>query len=113
MTLYLPNLNSQLVTADGRIKQPWNNFFQQFTQQPSGVMDIIVDISPFSYTTKEPGTLVISSGTISQVNLIRGNTTVDMGTSKNIVVMIGDIIEITYSVLPSIQFLPFYGAPRS
>lgn len=112
MTLFVPNLLSRLVDRNGLVQKPWNSFFQQFSSQPSKVQAVIVGASPFSYTFGEPGTLVITGGTISQVDLDRGPDTVDYQTDRRIVGMIGDIITITYSVLPTIQFLPFYGAPR-
>lgn len=107
MTLILPNLKSALVNAKGFVLQPWITFFQQFTQAPSQVIDLNVIVSPFSYTAVEPGFLAITGGTISAITLTRGSTTVTI-TGDLIPVAIGDIVAITYSVLPTVQFFPSF-----
>ena len=105
MTLILPNLKSALVNAKGFVLQPWISFFQQFTQAPSQVIDLNVTASPFSYTAVEPGILVLSGGTISTITLTRGNTTVTI-TGSFVPLAIQDMVTITYSVLPTVQFFP-------
>ncbi len=105
MTLKLPNLQSALVNAKGFVLQPWISFFQQFTQAPSQVIDLNVNASPFVYTAVEPGILVISGGTISAITLTRGSTTVTIMGSF-IPLAIQDMVTITYSVLPIVQFFP-------
>ncbi len=107
MTLILPNLKSALVNAKGFVLQPWITFFQQFTQAPSQVIDLNVIVSPFSYTAVEPGFLAITGGTISAITLTRGSTTVTI-TGDLIPVAIGDIVAITYSLLPTVQFFPSF-----
>ncbi len=107
MTLILPNLKSALVNAKGFVLQPWITFFQQFTQAPSQVIDLNVASSPFSYTAVEPGFLVISNGTVSAVTLTRGSTTVT-GVGTLVPVAIGDVVAITYSAAPTVQFFPSF-----
>lgn len=105
----LPNQNSPFVQLpNGRIVPPWNSYLQQFTQQPPNIIPITVTASPFSYTAREPGHVVVEGGTVSLVQLTRGSVTVTVLT--NIVpVSIGDTVGITYSVLPTIKFIPMYG----
>jgi len=107
MTLILPNLKSALVNTKGFVLQPWITFFQQFTQAPSQVIDLDVNGSPFSYTAAEPGFLAITGGTISSITLTRGSTTVTV-TGDLIPVAIRDVVSITYSVLPTVQFFPSF-----
>lgn len=107
-TLFIPNMLSALVDRAGRIKPPWNLFFQQFTQPPTPIMDITVGASPFSYVAKQPGMLVISGGTIGAVQFERGTTTISMGTARAFSVEIGDTVITTYSVLPTLKFVPRY-----
>lgn len=112
MTLFVPNLLARFVGPNGLIQKPWNNFFSQFSSPPSKAITIDVGASPFEYQAGEPGTIVIINGTVSNVSLIRGTDTIDYGTAKNLILMIKDTAAITYSVLPTVKFLPFYGAPR-
>jgi hypothetical protein len=69
-----------------------------------------VGTSPFSYTAKEPGYVIITAGTISAIHLIRGNVDITLTGQKIIPVSINDIVAITYSVKPTVQFVPIYGA---
>lgn len=115
MTLTVPNLNAPIVTVKGPkgeilrgiVVPPWNSFFQQFTQKPLDVQDVIVGSSPFLFTPNVIGQVVIRGGTISLVRLIRGTTAITM-TERTILVSIGDSVEITYSVLPTVQFLQLF-----
>lgn len=110
----LPNQNSPLVNrATGNIIPPWNSYLQQFTQKPPPVMAIDVTASPFSYTAVEPGNVAISGGTVSAIVLTRGSVSITIVGSNFVPVAIGDIVTVTYSVLPTIRFIPAYGnAPR-
>lgn len=104
------NMRAPLVDlVSGMVRQPWNNWFQQFVQPPSGVMNVIVGTSPFTYQAKEPGTLVISGGTVSNITFKRGGVTINLGIVNSYLLMINDTIIVTFSVLPTLQFLPFYG----
>lgn len=105
MNLPLPNMRSPLVDKDGRILAPWNSFFQQLTQQPEAISNIVVGPSPFLFTANNVGQVFIRGGTVSLVQFIRGTTIIDMLLVREILVSIGDTIRITYSVLPTIQFV--------
>lgn len=107
MALLVPNRNVPLVDNKGcLLPGAWTSFFQQFVQAPSAAVSLIVDISPFTYSCREPGLVAIVSGTISKILLIRGSFSIDITGSKIIPVSIKDIVQVTYSVLPVIQFLP-------
>lgn len=107
----LPNTLAPFVNKLGQIIRPWNSYLQQFTQQPPSVTSVTVSASPFSYTAREPGNLAITGGTISQISLIRGNVTISFGAGSNKIIPVGinDVVTITYSVLPTVSFLPSYG----
>ena len=87
-------------------------YLQQFTQAPPTFVDITVDISPFSYTAKEPGYIVVSGGTVSAIELKRGTDTLDFTGQLLIPVSINDTVTTTYSVLHTITFIPIYGAAQ-
>lgn len=105
----LPNLIAAFVDRAGKIQSPWNYYLQQFTQAPPNILEVIPDGSPFEYTAVEPGTVAITDGTVSVVTLTRGVITIDITGQILIPVSIADTVEITYSVLPTVQFIPSYG----
>lgn len=117
LTIPLPNISAPLarveVSSNGRkfygdafLIPPWNNFLQQFVQDPPAVMDIDLTGSPFTITPNALGTLIITSGTISNITLTRGNTDIVLTGEKIIPIRLTDTVTITYSVLPTVQFLP-------
>ncbi len=87
-------------------------YLQQFTQSPPKFAIITVDTSPFSYTAKEPGFVIIQSGTVSAIHLIRGADDLNLTGQLVIPVSINDTVTTTYSVLPTITFVPIYGAAQ-
>lgn len=108
-TLPVPNLLSPLVNAAGKLIPPWNSWFQQFSQAAPAVAAITVGGSPFSYTANSNGNLIVSGGTVSLITLTRGTDTIIIATStatpRIVPISIGDTITVTYSVLPTLQFL--------
>lgn len=107
--LPLPNMVQPFTDAARRIAKPWNYYLQQFTQRPPAFMNVI-GASPFSYIAKEPGYLIATGGTITALHLIRGSDDIDLTGQKIIPVSIEDTVIFTYSVLPTIRFVPIYGA---
>jgi len=101
-----PSLMSPLVGPLGQIIPPWNNYFQQFSLPPAKIQNIALGASPYSYTASSDGNLVISGGTVSNVNLTRGGLTINLPTSGIMPMTQGDVIQITYSVLPTVNFIP-------
>ena len=106
MALIVPRLDARLVDNSGLALPPWTTFFQQFVQAPSSAVSLVVGSSPFSYSAKEPGQIAVIGGTVSAIALIRGSVNINVTGEKLILVMIKDIVQITYSVKPVIQFLP-------
>ena len=107
MTLPVPNLQAPLVNKLGRLIPPWNSWFQQFTQPAPAVVSVTLTGSTFSYQANANGNLIISSGTVSAISLTRGTTTIALSTTRPLIVpiSISDIVNITYTVAPTVQFL--------
>ena len=109
MTLPLPNMTAPLVNKLGKIIPPWNSWFQQFAQAAAAVVSVLVGTSPFSYTANNTGQVIISGGTVSNIAFVRGAITINLFTStaspRAVLVSIGDTVVITYSVLPTVQFV--------
>lgn len=107
--LPLPNVLQEFVNRAGIIKNPWIQYLQQFTIPPPNFIDVTLTGSPFEYVAREPGSLFVSGGTISLITLTRGTETLTVTGSILIPVGIADIVEVTYSVLPTVKFIPSYG----
>lgn len=109
----LPSIVQRFVDGAGKLLQPWHGYLSQFTTPPPPFLDITVGISPFAYEAKEPGFVFVSSGTVSDISLTRGSDTIIVAPStanpRMIPVAIADIVTVTYSVLPTIKFIPSYG----
>lgn len=109
MALIVPNLLAKLVDNVGLLKsQAWISFFQQFVNPPSPIMDLIVTASPFVYIAREPGLIVVTGGTVSAQALVRGLVSINVTGIKLIPVEIKDSVEVTYTGLPVMQFMPRY-----
>lgn len=108
-----PSALSKFVNAAGLILQPFIGYLQQFTIAPPAFMDITVGSSPFEYLSAEPGNIFITGGTVSGITLTRGPDTItiapDTSIPRLIPLAVDDLIEITYSVIPTIKFIPSYG----
>ena len=103
-----PSIIQDFVDQVKRIKEPWVQYLQQFTIAPPAFTDITVGISPFEYQTVEPGNIYISGGTVTGITLTRGTDTITV-TGDLIPVAVADIVEVTWSVLPTMKFIPSYG----
>lgn len=104
----------RFVNQAGTIVQPWIAYLQQFTIAPPAFLDITVSGSPFAYEAKEPGNLFISGGTVSNISLTRGADTIIVAPStanpRMIPVAVNDTVTVTYTVIPTIKFIPSYGS---
>lgn len=111
--LPLPNVLQNFVNGGRQIISPWIQYLQQFTIAPPAFIDVTVGTSPFDYVAAEPGNLFITGGTVSGITLTRGSDTITVFPStanpRLVPISIGDTVEITYSVKPTIKFIPQYG----
>jgi len=106
----VPNIQSAIAqSSDGKVKvfllTPWTQWFQQFTQKVAAAVSVVPNSSPFQYTPNQNGNVYINGGTVSNVSLIRGLDTLDITGQKIVPTGIGDTIQITYTVAPTVKFL--------
>jgi hypothetical protein len=106
----MPNTLAQFVSNARQILKPWIQYLQQFTQAPPNFTQLSATSSPFTYTAVEPGFLTIIGGTVSKITLIRGNSLIVLTGSLIVPVSISDTVIVTFSVAPSLMFIPIYGA---
>lgn len=72
------------------------------------VIPITPGASPFAYTALAEGLVTVVGGTVSAISITRGATVVPTGvTAGSFPVSQGDIVTVTYSVVPtSMNFIP-------
>lgn len=114
-TFGIPAPNLPLGTAPSRdgmlrpvaIDNMWYRFLARLSQLSAEkpIVDVTVGASPFTYTADTIGHLNIQGGTISTRTLTRGSKTINFTTSM-VPVVAGDVVTITYSVVPTLSFVP-------
>lgn len=96
-----------LADDDGVCGPAWYLFFAYLGRMPSPIEEVVLGPSPHTFIASFPGTLLIAGGTVSQVDLTRGRVTVTTGQTAGFFPMaLQDEIEITYTVLPDVWFIP-------
>jgi hypothetical protein len=102
----IPDRNQPLVDNRGLVTQIWQQFFNALRPSVDAISALVVSASPTSFTASQRGTVAVSGGTLTAVSLLRGSTTVALGTSRVIPVSNGDIVRVTYTVAPTMSFIP-------
>lgn len=103
----LPSSLEPLVTGQ-LVATPWFRFFQELAgMNPPGPSGVNFTASPGTYTASANGHVLVAGGAVSAISLVRGRATVATGmTSGFIPVSQGDKVVVTYTVLPTITFIP-------
>lgn len=103
----LPNQRVPIAKEGGIVNEAWSRFFQGLVSPPSQVEPVTVGASPFDFTSSEPGSLVVRAGTVSAISLVRGGSALALGVTSGLIpVGIDDTIRITYTVAPTVTFIP-------
>jgi hypothetical protein len=91
--------NALILALDGLLPDP------QPVAQP--VQTITVGASPFTYIAPFNGQVSVTGGTVSLIQIIRQGTTVATGLTTGLIpVSRGDQVKVTYTVVPTVVFLP-------
>jgi len=95
------------IMQGSQTSQEWFRFFQSLVRRSKDApVSLTVGASPVALTIKNDGVLFIVGGTVSQVNLTRYGVSFNCGANANPVnIRAGDIVTITYTVAPVVQFL--------
>lgn len=102
----VPNSNQPLVDGGGFVTPVWQRFFGALIGAPAAISAITVSASPTTFTASQRGTVGISGGTLTAVSLTRAATTIALGTTRSVTVANGDVVTVSYSVAPTISFVP-------
>jgi hypothetical protein len=107
-----PNAPSWAVPAvepeTGLLTQGWFGYLAQLAGAPGPIVAVPASPSPFAYKAPSNGTLAITGGAVSSITLARARVSgVNVGfTSGSVAVAANDVVTITYSVAPTINFIP-------
>lgn len=75
--------------------------------QAQPAKSVTVGASPFTYIASFDGTLSVTAGTVSGISIIRQSATVATGMTSGLVPLRrGDQVQITYTAVPTVVFLP-------
>lgn len=100
----------QPLAIKGTTASGWFRFWQGlWSGTPTGPQSVIVlQASPFTYTTPNGGSVLVSGGTVTQIKLSRdgANFYVTGQTSGVIPVSQGDQLVVSYSAPPTMVFFP-------
>lgn len=105
----MPNYNTPLLER-GEVGAGWFRLWQGlWSGVPTQNLSVVrATGSPFTYQAPAGGTLIIQGGTVTQVQFSRDGTTffVTGQTQGMFPVSQGDALVITYSVAPTLTFVP-------
>jgi hypothetical protein len=104
-----PPTYGEPLTTEGNTSQSYYRFFQAVDQAypPAAEYSIRVTASPFTFTTTQHGGFVImSGGSVSSVKFVRMNSYVTGQTSGIFPMSFGDSLIVTYSMVPTMIFVP-------
>lgn len=64
-------------------------------------------VSPYTFTAGRDGHLIVRAGTVSQIDYVRNGATSAIGVTAGLFpLLVGDGIRITYTVAPTVTFIP-------
>jgi hypothetical protein len=105
----MPTYTEALETGNA-ITRGWYTFWLGLLQgQPVGApMTLVPGVSPYSYVASIGGSVIVSGGTVSKVEVSRDGVIfyVTGQTSGMFLVSQGDTLRVTYSVVPLMTFIP-------
>lgn len=73
----------------------------------AAIITLTAGASPYTYTALANGVVIVNGGTVSLIAFVRDGTVVGTGVTAGMFpVSIGDGIRVTYSVAPTMRFVP-------
>lgn len=104
----IPDRQQPFVDKQGMLTEGWARFLvrlQQLTAERP-IMPVSPGPSPYTFEATTIGDLLIKDGTVSLVVLTRGSVSVSCPASGFVPMAALDTVTITYSVAPSVTFVP-------
>ncbi len=89
------------------LSQEYVKHFERQTANPAARSTVTLTGSPFTYTAGADGVLIVNGGTVSAVSYLRGSSTINSGVVAGpFPLKTSDRLRITYTVAPTVTFLP-------
>ena len=97
--------------SGGNTSANWYRFWAGLFRglPPENVSPVTVGVSPYVYSAPRRGSLIVSGGTVSAIELSRdgGDTYYDVGTQAGMFALsASDLLRITYTGVPTVTFVP-------
>jgi len=71
------------------------------------VVPVTPGTSPYAYTAPAAGAVSVTGGTVTVITITRGGTTITTGATFGVFpVLAGDVVTVTYSAAPTMDFFP-------
>ena len=111
----IPSVEQPIADGEGRITTAWYQFLQALNGVGSAQAAATITLggSPFTYTAPASGTVFINGGMTSHIAIQRGTsgkantvTSTFALAEMSIPVVQGDLVTVTYSILPNMSFFP-------
>lgn len=105
----MPRIDEAIVDPQtGMLARVWRDFFIRITNGKGKPVNAIVPgASPYSYPATVVGSVVVRGGTVSRIDIVRGADTVNTGLTQGIIpVAVGDSVKVTYTIVPTMTFIP-------
>lgn len=106
----LPTYKIPFAAKEGGNSKDWYFFFSGLYTgiAPAAVMPVTVTASPFTYSPTVKGSVIVNGGTVSQIQFSRdGATFYTTGQTAGMFALnAADRLVVTYTVLPTITFVP-------
>lgn len=103
----VPSSQIPFVNQDKTIATEWLRFLTDLVSNPAPSTTPTVTASPMAFAAPRTGHLLVVGGTVSAISLKRGRATIATGmTSGFIPVSSNDIVTVTYTVAPTLTFVP-------
>lgn len=92
----------------GKFASVWYQFLARLAQltAESPMTLPTVGASPYTFTAGTIGNMFVTGGTVSSIVLTRSGTSITCQPDQFIPMAAGDTITVTYSVLPTMTFVP-------
>lgn len=104
MSNYIPPRVPMVDPKTGMATRQWFLYFQG--SDPAPISPVVVGDSPFTYTPSDVGSVVVTGGTVSLIEIIRKGIAVNVGVTTGIIpIARGDQLRTTYTVVPTVTFL--------
>lgn len=92
----------------GPAHETWYQWFTRISQLSAErpIDPISLGASPFTYIARTIGHIFVTDGTVSAISLVRSGVAVACPSNIFIPVAANDSVTVTYSVLPTMTFIP-------